>query len=64
MKIDTENDNLIEVLKQHQRWLENEPDENGVVHAGSGDTSIFIYPGYRFRVMGKAKTVDQHLYGV
>ena len=31
MKIDTENDNLIEVLKQHQRWLENEPDENGVV---------------------------------
>ena len=33
------------------RTIESAADENGVVHAGSGDTSIFIYPGYRFRVM-------------
>ena len=26
-------------------------DETGTVHAGSDDTSIFIYPGYQFRAM-------------
>ncbi len=31
------------------RTLESASDEEGVVHAGSADTSIFIYPGYRFK---------------
>ncbi len=33
------------------RTLESAGDENGIVHAGSGDTEIFIYPGYRFKVL-------------
>lgn len=33
------------------RTVESAADENGIVHAGSGDTSIFIYPGYRFKVL-------------
>lgn len=31
------------------RTLETLADENGIVHAGQGETSIFITPGYRFR---------------
>ena len=34
------------------RTLESAADDNGHVKAGSADTSIFIYPGYKF------KTVD------
>lgn len=33
------------------RTVESVADENGIVHAGSGETSIFIYPGYRFKVL-------------
>ncbi|MDF2539214.1 MAG: tRNA preQ1(34) S-adenosylmethionine ribosyltransferase-isomerase QueA [Herbinix sp.] len=33
------------------RTVESAADKNGVVVAGSGDTSIFIYPGYTFRVL-------------
>ena len=33
------------------RTVESAADENGIVHACSGDTDIFIYPGYRFRVL-------------
>ena len=33
------------------RTVESSSDEDGYVRAGSGDTSIFIYPGYRFKVM-------------
>ena len=33
------------------RTLESAADESGMVHAGSGNTEIFIYPGYRFRVL-------------
>lgn len=33
------------------RTIESAADENGVVRPGSGDTEIFIYPGYRFRVL-------------
>lgn len=33
------------------RVLESVADENGVVRATEGDTGIFIYPGYRFRVV-------------
>ena len=31
------------------RTLESASDENGIVHAMSADTGIFIYPGYRFK---------------
>ncbi len=33
------------------RTLESVTDEQGVVHPISGDTGIFIYPGYRFRAV-------------
>ena len=33
------------------RTVESAADENGEVRAGADDTSIFIYPGYRFKVM-------------
>ena len=33
------------------RTLESAASEDGTVRAGSGSTDIFIYPGYRFRVM-------------
>ena len=31
------------------RVLESVSDEQGIVHPISGDTGIFIYPGYRFK---------------
>ncbi len=33
------------------RTLESASDENGIVHAISGDTGIFIYPGYKFKAV-------------
>ncbi len=33
------------------RTIESAADEQGMVQPGSGDTSIFIYPGYRFKVL-------------
>lgn len=33
------------------RTVESSCDENGQVIAGSGDTDIFIYPGYKFKVL-------------
>jgi S-adenosylmethionine:tRNA ribosyltransferase-isomerase len=33
------------------RTLESASDENGIVHPVSGDTGIFIYPGYRFKAV-------------
>lgn len=33
------------------RTIESASTEDGVLHAGSGDTEIFIYPGYRFKVL-------------
>lgn len=33
------------------RTIESAADENGVVQTGCGDTEIFIYPGYRFKVL-------------
>lgn len=33
------------------RTVESAADEKGVVRPGSGNTEIFIYPGYRFRAM-------------
>jgi len=33
------------------RTVESAADENGMVQAGEEDTSIFIYPGYKFKVL-------------
>lgn len=33
------------------RTIESAADENGIVQAGCGNTDIFIYPGYRFKVL-------------
>ena len=33
------------------RTLESAADENGVIHPVSGDTGIFIYPGYKFKAI-------------
>lgn len=33
------------------RTIESAADENGRVQAGDGNTDIFIYPGYRFKVL-------------
>ena len=33
------------------RTLESATDEDGVLHPGSGWTEIFIYPGYKFKVI-------------
>ncbi len=33
------------------RVLESAADENGILHGMSGETDIFIYPGYRFRAV-------------
>lgn len=33
------------------RTVESASDEEGVIHAGEGDTQIFIYPGYHFKML-------------
>lgn len=33
------------------RTIESAADDQGIVHATEGDTDIFIYPGYRFKVL-------------
>ncbi len=33
------------------RTVESAADENGRVQPGCGDTEIFIYPGYRFKIL-------------
>ena len=33
------------------RTLESATDENGILHSGSGWTEIFIYPGYKFKMI-------------
>ena len=42
---------VIAVGTTSTRTLESAADENGIVHAGSEWTSIFITPGYRFRAV-------------
>ena len=42
---------VIAVGTTSTRTLESVTDENGVVHAGSGWTKIFIYPGYKFKAI-------------
>lgn len=33
------------------RTIESAADESGILHSGQGDTDIFIYPGYQFKMM-------------
>ena len=33
------------------RTIESATDENGILHAGEGNTKIFIYPGYSFKIL-------------
>lgn len=42
------------------RVLETVADENGFVKAGHGETQIFIYPGYRFKIL-KGMITNFHL---
>jgi len=42
---------IIAVGTTSTRTLESASDEAGVVKAGTGSTGIFIYPGYRFKVV-------------
>lgn len=42
---------VVSVGTTSTRTLESVADEQGIVHAGSGFTDIFIYPGYSFRVV-------------
>ncbi len=58
--VDEETANLINTTRQNggriicvgttaTRVVETLSDDNKVMHAGTGETSIFIYPGYRFK---------------
>ncbi|HAK68282.1 MAG TPA: tRNA preQ1(34) S-adenosylmethionine ribosyltransferase-isomerase QueA, partial [Treponema sp.] len=38
------------------RTLESAADENGIVHGGTGSTHIFMYPGYKFKVVDQMFT--------
>ena len=42
---------IIAVGTTSARTLESCTDENGIVHATSGNTGIFIYPGYKFKAV-------------
>ena len=33
------------------RTIESAADESGILHSGQGNTDIFIYPGYQFKMM-------------
>lgn len=50
-KINARTGRVVAVGTTSCRTLESAADENGVIHAMKGDTGIFIYPGYRFRVV-------------
>lgn len=47
---------IIAVGTTSTRTLESAAGDDGLVHPGSGETSIFIYPGYRFKVTDKLIT--------
>ncbi|OXT06408.1 tRNA preQ1(34) S-adenosylmethionine ribosyltransferase-isomerase QueA [Thermoanaerobacterium thermosaccharolyticum] len=42
---------IISVGTTSTRTLETVADENGIIHAGSGWTDIFIYPGYKYKAI-------------
>lgn len=42
---------IIAVGTTSSRTLESATDDHGILQAGSGNTEIFIYPGYRFKMV-------------
>lgn len=50
-RINNRKGRLIAVGTTSCRTIESAADENGVIHPYSGDTGIFIYPGYRFKAV-------------
>ncbi len=50
-KINNRKGRLIAVGTTSCRTIESAADENGVIQPYSGDTGIFIYPGYRFKAV-------------
>ena len=47
---------IISVGTTSLRTLESAPTEDGILKAGSGWTDIFIYPGYRFKIVDRLIT--------
>ncbi len=45
------------------RALETATDQNGIVHPYNGDTNLFIYPGYRFKLKFDGLITNFHLPG-
>lgn len=43
--------NIVAVGTTSIRTLESATDDNGVLHAGSSNTNIFIFPGYNFKMV-------------
>jgi len=50
-KINNRKGRIIAVGTTSCRTLESAADENGIIHPVSGDTGIFIYPGYKFKAI-------------
>jgi len=50
-KAKKENRRIIAVGTTSVRVLESASDENGVIYAKKDDTNIFIYPGYKFKIV-------------
>ena len=50
-KTKEEGGRIISVGTTSTRTLESAADENGRIRACGGDTGIFIYPGYRFKIV-------------
>ena len=50
-KINNRKGRVIAVGTTSCRTLESVTDDNGIVHAMSDDTGIFIYPGYKFKII-------------
>ncbi len=48
--------NIISVGTTSCRVLESATDESGIIHEAHGETSIFIYPGYKFKMVNKLLT--------
>ncbi|MDA3838923.1 MAG: tRNA preQ1(34) S-adenosylmethionine ribosyltransferase-isomerase QueA [Candidatus Delongbacteria bacterium] len=50
------NNKIIALGTTSVRAIESVADEKGIIQAHSGETDIFIYPGYKFRVVDKLIT--------
>ena len=55
-RVKKEGGKIVAVGTTSCRTLESATDENGILKAGSGWTEIFIYPGYRFKMIDRLIT--------